>query len=392
MRRWDHPACRSLLERAVALSERPDVHLLADLARCQRFLGDPRAAATLLERATDRAEEEGDAAGAALARALAACARNESGECPADEAEQAALGAVPVLEAAGDHAGLFRIWNSLAFGIYDVRGRFERAEHAAEQALEHTRLSGQFSIARGAILLAALETGPRPAAEALTRLDALTDADTSPTDVENTVRAVLLAMNDRIEEARTLVATLVARADELGGAGLNVLYASAAEIEAMSGDDEAAAEHLRGVCADYAEHGLGGALSVYAPLRGRSLCALGRYEEAEQLAMEGRELGNDDDAQTQSLWRQVAALVAAHRGDHGEAERLAREAVAVTETTDALQWQGDALVDLAQVLEAAGRPDEAAAAYGKALDRYERKQIIPLARRTRERLEALQSA
>jgi hypothetical protein len=44
------------------------------------------------------------------------------------------------------------------------------------------------------------------------------------------------------------------------------------------------------------------------------------------------------------------------------------------------------------VLEAAGRRDEAIAAWQDALDRYERKQIIPLARRVRERLSALQEA
>jgi len=42
------------------------------------------------------------------------------------------------------------------------------------------------------------------------------------------------------------------------------------------------------------------------------------------------------------------------------------------------------------VLEAAARHEEAAAALRAALDRYERKPIIPLARRTRERLAALQ--
>jgi hypothetical protein len=44
----------------------------------------------------------------------------------------------------------------------------------------------------------------------------------------------------------------------------------------------------------------------------------------------------------------------------------------------------------ATVLETAGRFDEAAEAYREALDRYERKQIIPLTRRVRQRLEALQ--
>jgi hypothetical protein len=42
------------------------------------------------------------------------------------------------------------------------------------------------------------------------------------------------------------------------------------------------------------------------------------------------------------------------------------------------------------VLAAAGRPDEAVAALREALDRYERKQIIPLARRVRQQLGAVQ--
>ena len=127
------------------------------------------------------------------------------------------------------------------------------------------------------------------------------------------------------------------------------------------------------------------------PLRGRILCALGRYDEAEPLATQGRELGDENDPITQSVWRRVAALVAAHRGETTEAERLAREAVTHTQKTDSPWEQADALSDLAQVLETAGRPDEAAAAYRQALDLYERKQIIPLARRTRERLAALQA-
>jgi hypothetical protein len=58
--------------------------------------------------------------------------------------------------------------------------------------------------------------------------------------------------------------------------------------------------------------------------------------------------------------------------------------------TDALPAQGNALFDLADVFDAAGRRDEAAAALGDALERYERKQLVPLAHRTRERLATLE--
>ena len=85
------------------------------------------------------------------------------------------------------------------------------------------------------------------------------------------------------------------------------------------------------------------------------------------------------------------ALASSARAEHAEAERLAREAVAIiTERTDGLQWQGDALCDLAEVLAAAGRREESVEALSEALARYERKQLIPLARRVREQLASVQ--
>jgi hypothetical protein len=44
------------------------------------------------------------------------------------------------------------------------------------------------------------------------------------------------------------------------------------------------------------------------------------------------------------------------------------------------------------VLEAAGRRDEAVGAWREALDRYERKGIVPLVARVRERLASLEVA
>ena len=130
-------------------------------------------------------------------------------------------------------------------------------------------------------------------------------------------------------------------------------------------------------------------LSTYAPQLGRSLCALGRYDEAEPLAQLGRELGDEQDVVTQMLWRQVQALVHAYRGEHAEAERLAREAVTIAERTDGLNYQGDAFCDLAEVLAAAGRTDEAAEALEQALDRYERKKNLAMVAQVQPKLEAL---
>jgi tetratricopeptide (TPR) repeat protein len=95
---------------------------------------------------------------------------------------------------------------------------------------------------------------------------------------------------------------------------------------------------------------------------------------------------------TQALSRQAQALVHSARGQHAEAVGIAEEAVDWWSRTDSLLRQGDAHGDLAEVLEAAGRRNEAIEAWREALDRYERKQVLPLAARVRERLASLEPA
>jgi tetratricopeptide (TPR) repeat protein len=117
---------------------------------------------------------------------------------------------------------------------------------------------------------------------------------------------------------------------------------------------------------------------------------LGRPDEAEQLARQGRELCDPDDVWTQALWRQAQALVHSARGEHVDAVRLTEEAVGWWSRTDSPLRQGEAFGDLAEILEAAGRRDEAIAAWRDALDCYERKEVLPSAARVRERLAALE--
>ncbi|TMB92833.1 MAG: tetratricopeptide repeat protein [Chloroflexi bacterium] len=122
---------------------------------------------------------------------------------------------------------------------------------------------------------------------------------------------------------------------------------------------------------------------------GRLLCSLGRHMDAVPLAKLSRELADEQDMLTQMLWRQVEALVHAGRGEHAPAEELAREAAAISERTDGLNWQGDALCDLAEVLSAAERTDEAVTSLGRAADRYERKKNLAMAAQVRARIAEL---
>jgi thioredoxin-like negative regulator of GroEL len=79
--------------------------------------------------------------------------------------------------------------------------------------------------------------------------------------------------------------------------------------------------------------------------------------------------------------------VDSYSGRTSSAEQLACEAVAICDRTDALNWQGDALSDLAEVLAAAGRTHEAADALEQALDRYGRKKNLAMVAQVRPRLE-----
>ncbi len=67
-----------------------------------------------------------------------------------------------------------------------------------------------------------------------------------------------------------------------------------------------------------------------------------------------------------------------------------REAVALDLAGDSTWELGNSYDILAEVLEAAGRREEALAAWQDAIDCYDRKQVIPVARRLRERLTEVQ--
>ena len=89
------------------------------------------------------------------------------------------------------------------------------------------------------------------------------------------------------------------------------------------------------------------------------------------------------------LWRQVRAQVLARRGEHAEAERLAREAVAIGERTDDIEALAGACRDLGEVLVLAGRPKDAATALEQAAALYERKGNVVMAERVHNRRAAL---
>jgi tetratricopeptide (TPR) repeat protein len=371
-----------LLERALALSRpiRFDGHLEVDLAYVLSWT-DPARSMAIADAAAENARNAGLETAEALARVMAAVVRVSSDpDASVNELERRACTALPLLEQAEDHAGLAYVWFALGWSVANMRGRFEDHADASERALHHAHLAGQ---PRGHLfhLDGALAFGPRPADEALETLEAAVGDGRYPH--AQLARAYLLALLGRFDEAWEVGREQAELLREMTGSGHEAWLAWIARLE---GDEKSAVEYLRVYCESLREQGQAGALSTFAPELARSLCALGRYDQAETWARLGRELANEQDASSQALWRQAQARIWAARGELGEAERLAREAVTVAEQMDALNHQGDALCDLAEVLSAAGRTDEARGALEQALNRYERKKNLVMAERVREQL------
>jgi len=377
-------SAQRLFSRALELTRplRLDVSLEVNLA-ATLHIREPERAAAICEAAAERARLEGDERAEAHARAVAALHRFFlDPESDVGELERLALAALPLLEEAEDHAGLAQVWIALGYGVANNRGRMEDWAHAAEQSIRHARAAGWRSPDDFG-LLTALRLGPRPADEALRVLDQwLPDASEARALLN---RACLLAMLGRFNEARPLTDRADERLRDMGAERFETLFA---EIAALAGDYEAAAQYEQKAVDDFGDHGHLLFEAHYGALLGRWLCALGRYDEAEPLARLGRKADTQD---AEWVWRQVQARVLARRGEHAEAERLAREAVEMAERTDELSFQGDAFCDLAEVLAAAGRPDEAAESFEHALDRYERKKNLAMIAQVQPRLEALRA-
>jgi class 3 adenylate cyclase/tetratricopeptide (TPR) repeat protein len=381
--RGDERAAVNLLERALTLTRPYTLDVMLELDLSQALWADPASAMAVAEAAAERASAEGDETGAALALAVAALHGMQCSACSLDELEARVQAALPLVEAGGDHAALATIFWLVGPTVANSRGRYEEWAAAAELGLEHARLAGQqrSNLFR---LATALAVGPRPADEALRVLDSSLAGTREPW--AGLRRAELLAMLDRFDEAWVAAEQSRELFQEQGGEWGEYAPATVAVI---AGDSEAACRHLRVTC-DWLETTRQNAfLGSHASLLGLELCRLGQFDEAEVRARQTRELSDPEDFASQALWRQVQALVESQRGDHAAAERLAREALGYVERTDSLAFEGGALYNLGEVLLAAGRAEEAVDALTQALDRYERKRIIPVARRVRERIATL---
>ena len=201
---------------------------------------------------------------------------------------------------------------------------------------------------------------------------------------------IVYAMAGRPDEGRDVMHRGRAGYRDLG---LEVTWAGAAMgeawVELYSGDLVRAEAVLREGIEELEGLGERSYLSTTAVLLAQVLNEQGRFGEAERWTQLAREAGAADDMATQIGWRSQLARALARRGELEEVERLAHEGVELAEATDGLDWRGEALFALAEVMGAAGRREEAVQAATRALAEWERKGIVGYIERAQKLLAEL---
>jgi predicted ATPase/class 3 adenylate cyclase len=282
-----------------------------------------------------------------------------------------------VFEIAGDELGLCR-YRRLEGTMRWFVGRSDEAMQAWELGVEHARRArNQRELVDLLIWVAsALFWGPTPAGEAISRCEQVRAEASADRYAEAEVDkrlAGLYAMAGDFDRARELLDRSQVVLEELPSHMYSATAEHAAFVARLAerpGDAEAA---LRAPLELLEEMGEKSFRSTQAALLAQSLAAQARYDEAAQFVEMAVDAAAPDDRYSQISWRAAKVSILIEAGELEDAERLAREGVALAERTDWLNDRADTWAQLALVIERAGRPDEAAEAVRTALELYERK-------------------
>jgi class 3 adenylate cyclase/tetratricopeptide (TPR) repeat protein len=332
--RLDFGATVSLLERAASLLPPGEIDLaleidLIDALSWERPSEEALARAdSLAERAAAAGDEIGELCGRVVAGTIRLRVQPEG----ATEALEAQIdNALRRFEVAGNELALRVAYGALG-QIANMRARMDDIVYAYEQAEAHGGPAGLTA------LVGYQSHGRFFGSTPLTELLAWQDKQ-NPREQRGywlrVHRVTALAMLGRFDESRTLLAELRVELVERGAGHVLAAFESfRAAVEFLAGDLTAAAEAGEESCRLHEEFGRLSELSTSAGSLAQVYYELGELDKAEAWAARAADLAADEDLATQMLWRQAQAKVLARRGKHVEAERLAREAVAVGAKTD----------------------------------------------------------
>jgi class 3 adenylate cyclase/tetratricopeptide (TPR) repeat protein len=375
--RADTPAAGALLGRAAALlpAGEPRAEILLDLGITQIRSGELTTARHSLEEAI------GSGAERIRLRAQIELAFLEmllDPKCATLRMREVAEEAIPALQALDDEAGQARAWWLLSEADV-VACQWSARASALERAISHARRADETGQEGTLIrhLAHALVYGPAPAPEGIERCEGFLAEAGNDRVLRASVLgslAVLRAMRREFDAARALYGEARMLYDELTLSSLRAMRSLVpAEIEMLAGDPAAAERELRWGYDVLTSMGERGIRSTLAAFLADTLCAQGRFAEADQLAKVSEETAADDDLVTQAVWRRARAKVLADGGEYDEAERIAETARALAGPTDFLDLKASTAAALAHVLLAAGNRASAEPLLGEARELYERK-------------------
>lgn len=267
--------------------------------------------------------------------------------------------------AAADAFGRANAWLAAA-EIHRHTGRLDAQRDALERALAEAHATGSDRLVMriGVELGRCLGLGgPASVADGIRACEQLLGV-LPPGRGSGSIRlalAELLAASGRFDEARALCAEVAAASVEQSLAAAS----AAGSVALLAGDPGAAEASFR--------RGRPWNTSDFAGDHAEALLRLGRDEEADAVAAATASTAVASDAVLQSRWRRVRAAAAATRGDVPRALGLVAEAVDIAACAGSPNAHADALVGSAEVLDQAGREDDARAALGEAVRLYEEK-------------------
>jgi len=390
--RNDHPAAAKLIGRAIRLLR--DGHprkgrLLCELSESLGEIGRFEEARHAADDAGRIAAAAGDESVTILARFAGLSLRLYSDPVGVtEEIERVTHEAIPILERLEDDQALAIAWRLVGTTEW-MRVHAAAAEGAFLRALEYARNAGDRAaeaVARQWAIIA-IVTGPTHIDDAFRRASQIAAESGGDRTVEafliNT-RARMSALDGRFDEARRLYRSAVATLEDLGQ---RVTVAATTDLLAFiedCADDPVRKEAaLRTGYEGLSELGERSYLSTLAAELADVLADLGRYDEAESFVRVAIDAGDPLDLATQIYWRAAQARIEASRGNASAAERLAGEAVALSDESDYPDAIGFVRVSVGRTYLLLGRDRDAARSFIEAADVYDGKGYGMLADRAR---------
>jgi tetratricopeptide (TPR) repeat protein len=387
----------NLLGRAAALHARDDpdrAALLIDLGGVLREEGRFGESESVLREARRLAVELGDApleARAQVGRLLSRLQVDPDAVARLMERQGDQLAAA--LQKGDDAAGLARLWHLRAL-LWWIRSQAGKAEDAWRQAHREADRAGDGRVAIDVLgwEASSMYWGPTATAGAIARceeIEAASAADPWARALAQHPHAGLLAMEGRFAEADRIFSDanrVLAEFGETVDAAVSHPQASSA---ILVGNPAAAVSHLREGRERLRRMGERAVLVGTDGYLAEALFLCGDVRGAMRLTRTCESEATADDVSAQVVWRRVRARILALRGRTAEAERLAREAVALSQSTDWITLTAGALVDLAHVLMLSGREAERRRTFREAIALYNAKGNVAGARRATREMEGV---